>query len=85
MMYRKIIDVCSDIDTKHKNTNVWAERRVFDLKSGGTYSNYCYKGSGKVHPRTDHQGSDEEQMCNSTFSATSKLDGGGWLPPRSEL
>jgi len=27
MLYREIIDVCSQIHTKHINTTVWAERR----------------------------------------------------------
>jgi len=27
--YRANIAACSDIHTKHKNANVWAERRIF--------------------------------------------------------
>ena len=29
MLYREIIAVCSQIHTKHTNTAVWAERRIF--------------------------------------------------------
>ena len=29
MMYREIIAVCSEIHTKHINTAVWADRRIF--------------------------------------------------------
>jgi len=29
MLYREIIAVCSEIHTKHINTAVWAERRIF--------------------------------------------------------
>jgi len=31
MLYREIIAVCSEIHTKHTNTAVWAESRVFFL------------------------------------------------------
>jgi len=30
MLYREIIAVCSEIHTKHVNTAVWAERRIFE-------------------------------------------------------
>jgi hypothetical protein len=36
----------------------------------------------EVHPRTGHEGSEGEQMCSSTLSLTSALDGGGWSTPR---
>ena len=34
------------------------------------------------HPRTGHEGSEEEQRYSSTLSLTSALVGGGWLTPR---
>jgi hypothetical protein len=37
---------------------------------------------GKVHPRTDREGPEGEQMYTSTLSLTSALDGGGWWKPR---
>jgi len=37
---------------------------------------------GKVHPRTGHEGAEEEQRYSSTLSLTSALDGGGWSTPR---
>jgi hypothetical protein len=40
------------------------------------------KGNGKFHPRTGHEGPEGEQMCSSTLSLTSVLDGGGWSTPR---
>ena len=30
MLYMEIIDVCSEIHTKHINTAVWAERRIVE-------------------------------------------------------
>ena len=33
---------------------------------------------GKLHPRTDHDGPEGEQMYSSTFPSTSALDG-GWV------
>jgi len=40
------------------------------------------KGKGKVHPRTDHQGPEGEQMYSTTLPSTSALVGGGWTTPR---
>jgi hypothetical protein len=36
------------------------------------------KGKGKVHPRTGHEGPEEEQIYSSTIPSTSALDRGGW-------
>ena len=36
-----------------------------------------YKGKGKVHPRTDHEGPEGEQMYSFTLPSTSALDGVG--------
>ena len=35
-----------------------------------------FKGKGKDHPRTGHEGPEGEQMYSSTLSLTSALDGG---------
>ena len=35
------------------------------------------KGKGKVHPRTGHEGPEEELRYSSTLSLTSTLDGRG--------
>jgi len=35
-------------------------------------------GTGKVHPKTGHEGPEGEYRCNSTLSLTSALDG-GWV------
>jgi hypothetical protein len=32
MLYREIIAVCSEINTEHVNTGVWAERRIVNVK-----------------------------------------------------
>ena len=39
-------------------------------------------GKGTVHPSTDHEGPEGEQMYSSTLPSTSALDGGGWSTPR---
>jgi len=36
----------------------------------------------KFHPRTGHEGPEEEQMYSSILSLTSVLDGGEWTTPR---
>ena len=36
-----------------------------------------YKGKGKGHPITGHEGPEGEQMCSSTLPLTSALDGVG--------
>ena len=51
------------------------------------------KSKGKGHPRTGHEGPEVEQMCISTLSLTSALDGGvdgqrhapGRFTPRKEI
>ena len=40
------------------------------------------KGKGRVHPRTGHEGPEEEHRNSSTLSLTSALDRGGWSTPR---
>ena len=50
------------------------------------WSPFCgpsvYKGKGKGHPRTGHEGPEVQQMYSSTISLTSALDVGGWSTPR---
>jgi len=40
------------------------------------------KCKGKVRPRTGHEGLEGEQICSSTLSLTSVLDGSEWSIPR---
>ena len=40
MLYREIIAVCSQIHIKHINTAVWAERGIFNVKSGDAQSKH---------------------------------------------
>ena len=39
MLYREIIAVCSQIHTKHKFTE-WAELRIAECETVGTYSDH---------------------------------------------
>jgi len=41
------------------------------------------KVKGKAHPRTDHEGPEEEMRYSSTLFLTSALVGGRWSTPRS--
>jgi hypothetical protein len=43
---------------------------------------YIYKGKGKGHPITGHEGPEGEQTYSSTLSLTSVLVGDGWSTPR---
>ena len=43
-----------------------------------------YKGKGKVHPRTGHEGPEGEKRYRSILPATSALDVGGWPTPRPD-
>ena len=40
MMYREIIAVCSQINTKHTNTLCGQNVELLNVKSDGTYSNH---------------------------------------------
>ena len=40
-----------------------------------------YKGKGKGHPRTGHEGPEGERMYSSTLPSSSALDVGGWSTP----
>ena len=51
---------------------------TFISLSGNLLRKLCrVKGKGNVHPRTVHEGPEEEQKYSSTLSLTSALDGGG--------
>jgi hypothetical protein len=63
---------------KNSNDTIW--NRTSDLPICSTV--LIYKGRGKVHPRTGHEGPEGEWKYNSTLSLTSALDGGGWSTPR---
>jgi hypothetical protein len=39
-------------------------------------------GTAEIHPRTGHEGPEENQRYNSILFLTSALDGGAWLTPR---
>ena len=41
MLYREIIAVCSEIHKKHINTLCGQNVELFNVKSGGTYSDHC--------------------------------------------
>ena len=43
---------------------------------------YVSRGEGEVHPRTGHEGSEEEKTYRSSLSLTSVPNGGGWSTPR---
>jgi len=40
MLYREIIAVCSEIHTKHINTQGGENVELLNVKPGGTYSDY---------------------------------------------
>jgi len=45
MLYREIIAVCSQIQTKHINTLCGQNVELLNVKAGGTYSNHwAFKG-----------------------------------------
>ena len=48
MMYREIIAVCSQIDTKHTNTLCGQNVELLNVKPGGTYS-YHYALRVNIH------------------------------------
>ena len=45
-----------------------------NTRSNGNVS-YLYKGKGRGHPRTGHEGPEGEQVCSYTLPLTSALDG----------
>jgi len=41
MLYREIIAVCSEIQTKHTKAAVRQKVGIFNVKPGGTHSDHC--------------------------------------------
>jgi hypothetical protein len=55
MLYREIIVVCFEINTKHINTLRGQNVELFKVKLGGTYSNHwALEGIVKDSVRTAH-------------------------------
>jgi hypothetical protein len=42
------------------------------------YQENSFKGKGKIHPKTGHEGPEEEQRYSSNLSLTSAQYGRGW-------
>jgi len=56
MMYREIIAVCSQIQTKYINTLCGQNVELFDVEPGGTYSDHwALEGSNKMKILDDCQ------------------------------